>query len=192
MLYVSFAGEAASLKLWDFATGTETMWASGLQISREHFHNFCWLHYNPETNKAQVAWQAESEKSRYLTVAHNGAGGEGVEFDVNNACIFSFHKHSLYVANNFGDPKTLAVYGLHPDGQVHKSTMNFDKEDSSYTVQEFCWLRDNTFLMVAIEGQCGKSLIHKGADRGHTLYGLTVDGVGGKLTHDHTYGETNG
>jgi hypothetical protein len=190
MMYVAFTAEnTVSLRLWDFTTKTGTDFAVGLNVARDNFHNFCWVHYNTTTDKVQLAWQGTGEKSHYVTVAQGETGAASTEFDLNNACIFSVWNNSLYTANNFGDPKTIKVWGLHADGTVSGTTMVF-KAESAYTIQEFGWLKDNWFYMVTIEGECGKS--KKLENRGHTAGACVVFCESGKLPVDATVEEEGG
>merc|ERR1711935_665160 len=95
----------------------------------------------------------------------------------------------MWTANNFGDPKSLKVWGLHADGRVTHTTMKF-KADSAYTIQEFGWLRENWFYMVTIEGECGKS--KKLENRGHTTGALVIEAPGRRLPADTTMDEDTG
>ena len=67
--------------------------------------------------------------------------------------------------------------------------MNF-KADSAYTIQEFCWLKDNWFYMITIEGECGKS--KKLENRGHTAEVCVVFCESGKLPADAIVEEEDG
>jgi len=190
MLYVAFQNETtASLRIWDFTTKTGTDFATGLNVARDNFHNFCWVHYNRTTKNVQLAWQGTGEKSHYVVVAEGATSGASTEFDLNNACIFSVWQNSMWTANNFGDPKSLKVWGLHADGRVTHTTMKF-KADSAYTIQEFGWLRENWFYMVTIEGECGKS--KKLENRGHTTGALVIEAPGSMLPADTTMDEDTG
>jgi len=178
MLYVAFrtvscAGGDVQLRLWNFKTETSVEWAPSVVVKREFFHNFAWLHYNPQTKRAQLCWQDSESTSQYLTVLE-GAAAEVTEVGCTNPTLFSVHNHTLYMNCNYhsGDMK---VYSMHPDGSVNMTTIELDAE-AYYTAQEIGFLEDNWFYIIAIEGQGGLSKKHTDG-RGHTVGALMINTI---------------
>lgn len=164
MLYVSFTGgETANLKTVNLKTGESAVWASGLTIKRSYFHNFCWLHYNAESDTVQLGYSTEDKCMYYNKVKKGAAADEAHQVPVSNPNIFFAEKNNLMISCNFKESNTSDMFYLHPDGFT-KITAKFE---STVTLQDFGFCGENLWYFIGIEGAAGKSKIHEDG-RGHT------------------------
>jgi len=126
------------------------------------------LKYNHEDNAAQLCFSTE-DKCLYFGQIKSGANGleHSNVIECCNPNIFFEKDDKLLMCCNYKDPKFIEMHYLHK-GDYNSFKITFD-DDTRVTIQDFGLISENTYYLLGIEGEAGKSIKLKDDNRGHTV-----------------------
>lgn len=174
MMYVSFVdAENAVIKVINLKTEETSVWATGLAVKRQFFHNFCWLKYDADKETAQMAYSTEDKINYFKEIKKGENTAEAETTACTNPNIFFQGADNIMFACNFKEDNVVEMHNCHPAG-VNKIKVTFT---SKVTIQDFGMIGENLWYFTGIEGEAGKSK-HYDDGRGHTAVAFLYDMAG--------------